>query len=129
MISWLRFSREPLDPRYHERAKAALRKLENDCAEYFEPADPADIIKAVEKVAAVFQVSVPDEDGLLIYAAVLSDLPAPVLKRAVVTVCKTHKYKTLPLPAEFLEAAADEMWQWNWLRNLLPTLHKRIENN
>lgn len=127
LISWLRFGRGPLDQRYKERAHAALTRLATDYQDYLVPADPEDIIKAIEKVAMVFQVTVPDEDGLLIYAAVLSELSTPMLKRAVVEVCRTHKYKTLPLPAEFLAAASDEAWQWQWLAKTLPQLIGKIE--
>lgn len=128
LISWLRFGREPLDPRYHERALAALVRLEQQCQDYLRPSDPEDIINAIAKVAEVFQVSVPDEDGLLIYAAVLQELPTPLVKKAVIEVCKTHKYKTLPLPAEFLDAVKDDLWQWKWLAKTLPILKQRVKD-
>ena len=128
LISWLRFGKEPLDPRYKTRALQALTRLGEEHADYLRPADPEDIITAIEKVAMAFQVTVPEEDGLLIYAAVLSELPTPLLKKAVIEVCKTHRYKTLPLPAEFLDAVQNEIWQWEWLKQNLPKMVEKVKN-
>lgn len=97
-----------------------LRQIQGDLAEYRPPSDPVQIIKSLELVAKTLQVELPDEDGLMVYAAILSELPTAVLKQAVIEVCRTHRYANMPKPADFLEAAKDQAWQWRWL-------HMRLE--
>lgn len=127
MISWLRFSKEPLEEKYRPRALAALKKLEQELAPYRPPSDPADVINSLELVAKTLQVSLPDEDGLMVYAAILSELPTALLKEAVIEVCKTHKYPTMPKPADFLEVVKDRAWQYRWLHQGLAKWIKQLE--
>lgn len=115
LISWLRFSKEPLPEKYRARALAALKKLEADLVHYRPPSDPADVINALELAAKTLQVPLPDEEGLMVYAAILSELPTVLLKESVIQVCKTYKYPTMPKPADFLEAVAEQAWQYRWL--------------
>lgn len=92
-----------------------LRKLEAQLSDYRPPSDPADVITTLELVAKTLQVELPDEDGLMVYAAILSELPSALLKQSVIEVCKTHKYPSMPKPADFLEAVKEQAWQWRWL--------------
>lgn len=106
---------------------AALRKLQSDIEIYKPPSDPADVIKALELVAKTLQVELPEEDGLMVYAAILSELPQALLKQSVIEVCKTHKYPSMPKPADFLEAVKDQAWQWRWLHMRLAKWIAQLE--
>jgi len=101
--------------------------VRTEASEYLTPVDPAAVVRTLEAVAGMFQVTLPEEEGLMIYTAILSELPEPLLKRAVVEVCKTHKFKTMPLPSEFLDAVKDEAWQWRWLDQLLNKFITQLE--
>ena len=127
MISYLRFSPEPLPGHLRAKARALLLKTQDDLADYKPPSDPADVITSLELVAKTLQVELPDEDGLMVYAAILSDLPVALLKRAVIEVCKTHKYNSMPKPADFLESVKDEAWQWRWLHLHLAKWIRQLE--
>lgn len=127
LISWLRFSKEPVPADRRGKALAVLRKLQSEIVDYKPPSDPADVITSLELVAKTLQVELPDEDGLMVYAAILSELPTAVLKKAVVEVCKTHRYPTMPKPADFLDAVKDEAWQWRWLHMQLANWIKQLE--
>lgn len=119
LISWLRWSKEPLPEKYRARGRAALAQLRQTITDYLQPATSEAVIRSIDLLATTFQVSLPDEDGQMVYAAVLSEVSAPVLKNAVIKICKTHTYKTLPLPAEILKAAEEEMWQWRALGRIV----------
>jgi hypothetical protein len=128
LISYLRFGTAPLEERYRPKALARLKELRATISEHVRPpAGPEAVIGVLDLLAKTFQVSLPEEDGQLIYAAVLGDLPEPVLKKAVIEICKTHKYKTMPLPAEILEAANAEAWQWRWSDMTLARLIAKLE--
>jgi hypothetical protein len=126
LIALLKSGKQPA-PENRPRVVAVLRQLQGELAEYRPPSDPVEVIKSLELVAKTLQVELPDEDGLMVYAAILSELPVAVLKRAVIEVCKTHKYPTMPKPADFLEAVKDEAWQWRWLHMQLAKWIKQLE--
>lgn len=69
------------------------------------PADDAAIIQALTSLATLFQVSIPEGDGLALYVAALAGTPAPALQEACVSLAREHRYPRLPFPAEILEAA------------------------
>lgn len=115
LISYMRFSKEPVPEHLRARAAAALKTLKDKAEDYKPPSDPKDVITTLELVAKTLQVELPDEDGLMVYAAILSELPTAILKQSVIAVCKSHKYNSMPKPADFLEAVKDEAWQWKWL--------------
>lgn len=129
MISWLRFSKQPVPEHLKAKALAVLTRTQTELAQYRPPSDPADVINSLELVAKTLQVELPDEDGLMVYAAILSELPIAVLKQSVIEVCKTHKYPSMPKPADFLEAVKDQAWQWRWLHMGLDKWIKQLESN
>lgn len=123
----MRFSKEPVPEHLRARAAATLRTLKDTAAEYRPPSDPKDVITTLELVAKTLQVELPDEDGLMVYAAILSELPTAILKQSVIEVCRTHKYPTMPKPADFLEAVKDQAWQWRWLHMQIDTCLKQLD--
>lgn len=123
----MRFSKEPVPEHLRARAAAALKTLKDQAADYRPPSDPKDVIGTLELVAKTLQVELPDEDGLMVYAAILSELPTAILKQSVIEVCKTHKYPTMPKPADFLEAVKEQAWQWRWLHLQIDSLIKQLD--
>lgn len=114
-------------PAHRLRAIAALSKLRTDIAANVAPADPAEITRNVELMAQMFQVELPEDDGLMLYVATLSDVPAPLLKKGLVHACKNHKYKSLPLPAEIIEPIRDDMIIWRWFDKTLEAMLDRLK--
>jgi hypothetical protein len=113
--------------RHKDRALAALRRLAVQLEDYKPPSDPADVINSLELAAKTLQVPLPDEDGLMVYAAILSELPTALLKQSVIEVCKSHRYPSMPKPVDFLDAVKDEAWQWRWLHMGLAKWIKQLE--
>lgn len=68
------------------------------------PPTDEDILRTLQKMAEMFQVSVPSEDGLELYVAALRVLPRPAFVQARETLLRTHKWPRLPYPADFIEA-------------------------
>lgn len=127
LISYMRFSKEPVPEHLKARAMVALKNLRDKAADYKPPSDPKDVITTLELVAKTLQVELPDEDGLMVYAAILSELPTAILKQAVIEVCKSHKYPSMPKPADFLEAVKDQAWQWRWLHQQVDRLIAQLD--
>jgi hypothetical protein len=123
----MRFSREPVPDHLRARAAAALKTLKDKAEDYKPPSDPADVINSLELVAKTLQVELPDEDGLMVYAAILCELPTAILKQSVIEVCRNHKYPNMPKPADFLEAVKDQAWQWRWLHLTVDQLMKQLD--
>jgi hypothetical protein len=121
LLSWLRFGESPLDKELVPKAIAALDKLAADRAAFVQPASPEEILKLLEQVATTFQVELPSPDGLAVYIACLQGLPAPILRMAMIDVVKSHTYRTMPLPGEFLATNPAKEWQWqfDWLERTL----------
>lgn len=124
----MRFSKEPVPGHLKLKAIAVLKKTQSDLAPYKPPSNPRDVITTLELVAKTLQVELPDEDGLMVYAAILSELPEALLKESVIAVCRTHKYPTMPKPADFLEAVKDQAWQWRWLHAGLARWLEQLES-
>lgn len=123
----MRFAKEPVPAHLRAKAAAALTTLKEKAADYRPPSDPADVITTLELVAKTLQVELPDEDGLMVYAAILSELPTAILKQSVIEVCKSHKYPSMPKPADFLEAVKEQAWQWRWLHLQIDTCLKQLD--
>ena len=56
----------------------------------------------IDKLADVFQVTVPDEEGLIFYIEMLAKQPTGPALRAQAGIIASHGYKTLPLPKDIL---------------------------
>jgi hypothetical protein len=56
----------------------------------------------IDKLADVFQVTVPDQEGLIFYIEMLAKQPTGPALRAQAGIIAGHGYKTLPLPKDIL---------------------------
>jgi len=61
-------------------------------------------------IAGVIQVELPEEMGLTAYVQLLQPLPVHVLRLAGMEILKKHSYRTMPLPAEFLQSEPAREW-------------------
>lgn len=68
-----------------------------------------DLADSLQRLASLFGVGVPDRMGVELYAVALSSMPRSLLLPATIKVATSHKYPTLPLPADLLRAVEDEM--------------------
>ncbi len=90
--------------------RAATNQLAEDLAKLEalgHPATDQEILKTLAALAALFQVAVPDQDGLELYVAALRKLPRPALREARDWLVLHHKWPRLPYPADFIEAGKD----------------------
>lgn len=74
------------------------------------PSEPATVIEMLRVVAATVQVDAPEDRGIDTYVMLLHHLPAHVLQLAAVEILRTHTFRVLPLPAEFLNTRAVDEW-------------------
>jgi hypothetical protein len=101
--------------------KAAIAALEGqlEVAKVFaRPADPRKVLALLTGTAQVFQVSLPEDDGLELYVGALASVPERLLIKALRQVCLTHRFKTMPLVADILEPIKDDMWAIGWLMEM-----------
>ena len=75
-------------------------------------------------IASMLQVELPDEMGLQLYAAALSDVSIHGLRQSARSIIKTHKWPRLPYPSELIEEARYHdaeirMWQDQMRRALI----------
>jgi len=82
-----------------------------------------DVLAVIEMVAATIQVETPLDVGQTAYVALLQHLPKHVLREAALEILRTHKFRTLPLPAEFLDSEAVTNW-----KNIVDWFPKMIED-
>ena len=82
---------------------AVLQRCIQETESAVAPAGPAAGAAAVMMVGEVLQVSLPLPAGLAVYY-----LPDDLLSQATIKVLKTHRFHTLPKPADWLEAVRDE---------------------
>lgn len=75
-------------------------------------AHDAEIAVMLDQLAQTIQVSVPTEQGLIPYYQLLGGMPRPLIEPAVLAVLSTHRYRTMPLPAEIL-AHVNPSWAWH----------------
>jgi hypothetical protein len=87
-------------------AEAALALAEEQLDRTARLASRDDVTKALFVLASTYGVDMPDEHGLIMYAAVLDEIPKPVLWEGMKTLGKTHKWPRLPYPSEILDACA-----------------------
>lgn len=83
-----------------ERLARTIQNLEVQ----LEPASNETIVKSLQVLGNTFQTELPKEEGLKYYIEAIKDIPAILLKEAIVKVMKTHKYNTFPLPATIRES-------------------------
>lgn len=102
LISYLRFGREPADPELKPAAQHALAEVEQMLEPYCLPAEPHQILTLLTAVADALSVELPTDEGLALYIDVLSDTSYLLLKQATGHVLRTHAYKTMPVPHDFI---------------------------
>lgn len=73
------------------------------------PVTGDDIADALERLASLFGVGVPERMGVELYAVALSAMPRALLPTAMIRVASTHKFSSLPMPADLLKAVETEM--------------------
>lgn len=71
----------------------------------YAPASDEEMLRTLEKMAEMFQVSVPEADGLELYLAALRELPRPAFVKAREALLREHRWPRLPYPVDFIEAA------------------------
>lgn len=105
-------------------AAAALLAADLDTLERLTaPASDEAIIKTLTSMSEMFQVAVPEEQGLELYVAALRTLPRPAFVRARERLIVTHKWPRLPYPADFLEAGKETNDQLTTLIHVLTRAH------
>ena len=118
MISWLQLSDQRLEATAVADAIESLVQLRAAQVTLAAPAQPDEVTAILTMLAETIQVELPERLGLSAYVAVLQELPRHVLEAAAIEILKTHAYRTLPLPAEFL--ATEAAREWAWVKDWLP---------
>lgn len=88
--------------RVAQRASDAL-------AEAAAPGDMEQVTNLLIPFAEMLDCNVPGEEGLALMEAALAFLPASLFDTAKVRVAQTHRYRRLPVPADFLKAVGGEL--------------------
>jgi hypothetical protein len=124
LLSCLRFG-EPATLTRDEAAAGldTLIRLEFDFQYLKQPSNHNDVLIIIEMVAATVQVETPLDVGQTAYAALLQHLPRHVLRETALEILRTHKFRTLPLPAEFLDSETVTNW-----KNIVDWFPKMIED-
>jgi hypothetical protein len=73
------------------------------------PADARQIMDGLQSIADMLQASLPNERGLKLYLAIMSEIPAPLFRQACKRVATSHRYARLPNPADFIDAVSEDM--------------------
>lgn len=84
--------------------------LSDNLARWREQTKPVSIdrIRAMlERLAKHYRVPAPDHDDLVIYCAVLGLMPSVAFNVAWRTVLATHRFKSLPVAADFMRAGQE----------------------
>jgi hypothetical protein len=131
LISWLRYGDRNLEQRYVLRALEALARLEADMVSLSAPSEPGEVLDILHTVASTVQVELPEELGLTAYVSLLTPLPTHVLSLAAMEILRSHSYRTMPLPAEFLASQAAKEWAAvkAWLPGQLRHWRARLSNS
>lgn len=121
LISTIRFAEKPIDAEAIPEALELLHDFQTKLDQLERSAQPAKILSLLEGVASAFQVELPTPTGLQLYVAALADFPIRILEQAAVEVLKSHRFKTMPLPGEFLDTEACKAWPRSrqWARDFL----------
>jgi len=107
----MRHGEGDLDQHLIPQAVDDLQRLEWDLSHLAAPSDAKDIGKILAMISGVVQVDVPEDMGLEAYVQLLRPLPLHVLRAAALEILGTHTYRTMPLPAEFLQSRAAREWK------------------
>lgn len=131
LLSWLRYGEKDLEPRYVPRALEALARLEADWVTLTASSRPGDVLDILSLVAATIQTELPEELGLATYVALLQPLPPHVLKLAALEILRTHAYRSMPLPSEFIGSDAVREWKatLTWMPAQLARWRRRLQEN
>lgn len=84
------------------------------------PATPEQIAMALGALAGVFGAQAPEGAAFKLYVAALHGVSIKALRLGVVEVTKTHKYQSMPLPADILRASEGP-------QNVLRLLRDRVQ--
>jgi hypothetical protein len=128
LLSWLRYGESELDAKYIPRALDALDRLAADMIVLSAPSETGEVLDILHMVASTVQVELPEELGLTAYVSLLQPLPTHVLSMAAMQILRTHTYRTMPLPAEFLQSEAAREWAAVvvWLPQFIAHQKKRL---
>lgn len=88
------------DQAWLDAAAAEIDKLKQ--RDNWEPLGHKGAAIYIDKLADVFQVTVPDQEGLIFYIEMLAKQPTGPALRAQAGIIAAHSYKTLPLPKDIL---------------------------
>ena len=128
LLSWLRFGETKLDAAYIPAAIEALTLLEEAHVTLALPSTQGQVRHAIDIIAQTVMVELPEDLGLFAYAAILGDIPGHVLELAAIEILRTHTYRTMPLPAEFLKTRAVVEWghATRWLPNMCASRKREL---
>ena len=90
------------------RALSDLTIMHGRLSDLAAKATPEQVAAVLAGLADLFQVELPTKVGLKLYVSVVSELPHSLLVTAARRVAQSHRFKTLPNPAELLEAVNRE---------------------
>jgi hypothetical protein len=129
LLSWLRFSKKELDPCYARQGIEALTRLEADLVGLTAASEPGQVIAILEAMATVVQVAMPEDIGVKAYVALLQHIPPHVLELAMLEILRSHEYRTMPLPADFLKCGEVTMWKAAepWLRKMCGEWKRQLQ--
>jgi len=111
LLSWLNYGGKNLEPHQVPRALELLARLQADLQVLAQPSQPGEILDVLEMMANIIQVDQPVDAALKAYVSLLQPLPSHVLSAAAMRILRTHTYRTMPLPAEFLQGPEAKEWQ------------------
>jgi hypothetical protein len=70
-----------------------------------DPASPEEIAGGLAALASVFNAKVPEGMAFELYVGALQGIGVLPLRRALAAVVATHRYPSMPLPADILRQA------------------------
>ena len=111
LLSWLNYGEKNLEPHQVPRALELLDRLEANLWVSDKRSRPDEILDVLEMMANIIQVDQPVDAGLKAYVSLLQPLPSHVLSASAMRILRTHTYRTMPLPAEFLQGPEAREWQ------------------
>lgn len=92
-------------------ALTVLDRLWLDFQQLARGSDHHDVLEVLEMVATTIQTETPQDVGQTAYVHLLQHLPRHVLREVAFEILKTHSYRTLPLPSEFLNSHTVKVWE------------------
>lgn len=85
-----------------------------------DPATPDEISEGLTALASVFGAKMPEGMGFQLYVGALQGIGGLPLQRALAAVVATHRYPSMPLPADILRQAESP-------QNVLRLYRERLE--